>query len=146
MKFDAFIIRKIQETYLWIYDWTGVYAATVGTIAIITGSIGIGIRPMQLFFMCINILILIPYYLDQDKANYTKYNIRAMQLQESWLRIGFSNFFIVLMIIELIELDFWMAVNSFTLMLYVNMTAVCIREREPKEWFKKSKLAYQESP
>jgi hypothetical protein len=153
IRFDAFLIRNLQQAYLWILDWTGIYVATIGTMAIIIGNGAIMISNsagsiwLQFFFMTFNIMILIPYYLDQDKANYTIYNLRALMFQESVVRIFISYFFIGIAIAEFTILILHgyqgSLVNTIMLWLYINITSVCIREREPKEWFKKPKLAME---
>lgn len=152
IRFDAFLIRNLQRAYLWILDWTGIYVATIGTVAIIIGNGAIMINTtgsvwLQFFFMTINIMILIPYYLDQDKANYTVYNLRALMFQVSPVRIFISYFFFGIFLAELTFLILHgyqgSLVNTIMLWIYINITAVCIRDREPKEWFKKPKLAME---
>jgi hypothetical protein len=155
MVLDAYVIRKLQDLYLWIYDWTGIYVATIGTIAVILGNLTQGMFGLSglswwnLTWIGFNTLVMIPYYLDQDHENYILFNARAMILQCSKLRIIISYFFVVMFISDILlwimvpTYSFSHMVNTFCLWVYINITSVCIREREPKDWFKSPKVAME---
>lgn len=143
-QFDAFLLRKLQDIYLWFYDWTGVYAASIAACSVIIGSIAVGLTITQFIALFFCLVILIPYYLDQDKANYKVYNARAMLQQQSTWRFIMSNVFLFIAI-PMVIVGVWAVVNTIAIWLYINIAAVCIREREPKEWFKKQELARENS-
>lgn len=140
---DQRIINKIQEAYLWFYDWTGVYAPTVAVSFFLLGKMATGFKldPINIIITIFNIVVLIPSYLDQDKNRIATYNLRALAMQGLSFRLFFTAVILGFTVGEIVNLQFADAFYSFTLIMYIYMTVICIREREPKEWFKKPKLA-----
>lgn len=158
MIIDDYIIRKFQEAYLWVYDWTGIYAASVAAISVIVGNFlgtfWIGFNWIQILVMLSNLLILVPYYLDQDRQRYTFYNFRAMIAQRSLFRLAASCYLLSSAITALVMTFFLdgfgifgisVGIYSLALWIYINLMVVCIREREPKQWFKRHVLATESS-
>lgn len=148
-KFDEYCIQKMQELYLWFFDWTGIYVATIATMTVIfNGGMyiiygSLDFRSWQAALLVVNILILIPYYLDQDKKNFTAFNYRAGLMRESLIRIVLQ-FFLLGGLGSSIIVWSWMGIiNAVSMSLYLNIVSIYIRDREPKEWFK-PKLAMQE--
>jgi hypothetical protein len=144
---DQWVINRIQTSYLWLYDWTGVYVASVAVISFLLGKAIAGFR-VDSISLCLtiwNIVVLIPMYLLQDKGNYKRYNRCALIVQGLTVRLVFTWSIIFIGIIEICMLDFRQACNSFALVFYMYSTCICIREREPKEWFKQYKLATEKS-
>lgn len=146
-KIDNKIIETLQALYLWIFDWTGIYVATAATICVIFARaiIGFSTDIGSLLILAFNIVVLIPAYNMQDKKLYTVYNAQALMLRGFSMRWIVTVFISLLLVQEIIVGDVWQALNSLALLVYVYLTVICIRDREPKEWFAQHKLAWNKS-
>lgn len=141
-KADDYLIKKFTEVYLWILDWTGIYLSTVCVALIVIGNlVGTGDK-ISLVFALMNILILIPMYHKQNTGNYIAMNAEAMFIQNFLFRRVFTLFLAIMIVVELITLDWKGLVNSCAYFIYFYMLCVCVREREPKK-FEKRVLATQ---
>lgn len=147
---DDLIIGWFETSYLWLFDWTGIYAATVMMAMVIfsVGSDMIASKQISgvwvaIFCVGINFPWIFARYIAQDKKLYTAYNWGATEMRSSFLRIGFIYVFSPLMLMqEIVKHEMQSAFVSIMWMCVCFMMAVRIRDREPKEWFKARKLAY----
>lgn len=140
---DRYIITKLQDAYLWVYDWTGVYVASLAVGFFLFGKVisGFTLDPVSLLLTIFNIVILIPAYIEQDKNQILMYNARALSYQTMMPRKLLTAFVAGLTAGEIVFHEYADAVYGVCIILYVYLLTVCIREREPKEWFKQRKLA-----
>lgn len=146
---DSWLIDRHQRAYLWIYDWTGIY---VGTLASLLVFVGQAISQSLISAVILNLLISTPnliyngwMYYQQSKNDLKGFNIRALGLQKFgiYLRLFMVSAFITISISAAID-HLWGSIgNIICLASSIYLTAIMIREREPKEWFKKSKLAME---
>lgn len=152
MKFielDRWFVDMVQEAYLWLYDWTGIYVATIEAILLIIGFIGLGVSTSPVLMGCLGICLisLIRSYLWQDKKLYKLYNAAALRYRDSLVRYFCQYLQISLLITDTIqhhESFFTILKNCGSvgcLFLVFVLNAVCIREREPKEWFRQLQWA-----
>lgn len=156
-RIDEWMITRGQAAYLWLYDWTGVYVATIAAIVMVLSNCSGAIfrlRPVgtiDLLLCGINLIVLLPYYKDQDRARYTAYNARAMFFQDNLFRRIISQFFFITLFLEPLRFiwdpETWsilqLMFSECCILMYFVLMCVCIREREPKEWFKRLELSSQ---
>jgi hypothetical protein len=149
LKVDAWILKYIQEIYLWLLDRTGVYVATacfsiyaiVGLSEVAEGGRAWLWGSMLIFAA----LSLIPKYLMQDRCENERFNAISMAMAgfpwRHWITIPIG----LVAIAEVITLHPLSALSDFGFVLYSYLSIIMIRDRDKKPFFeKKQQLAMQE--
>lgn len=145
LKLDAWVLAKVQDAYLWAFDWIGVY---IGSLIFVCGAVGVlpSLREGHYVFPCIimfliSIVAYIRYSL-QHSGMYEAYNTHVMSFEESAGRRIFIAFNLILMIMP--PYGFYVELGLMSNILGWYLLSVKIRKRDPKE-FKFLKTAMQGS-
>jgi hypothetical protein len=128
---DAKLIDLIQAAYLWLYDRTGVYIATIATALILAGAALIRLDWISLGMTGFLILLFSPLYLLQAFNQQSSINATARVERHSKVRYGF-----LLAMLILIP-DYrpgYMAWGLLTTIASGYMRCIQIRDREPKDF------------
>ncbi len=147
IKFDRYCIARAQEIYLWLLDYTGVYRATIQTILLMIVLALDILRDVitWLSIVCFAILLSMAVldYINQDKGKYEIMNYAAMKMRESIFRlVALFCIIIIPMIVSAIQMNFLTVISDMVYMVWWYTMLVMVRDREPKEWFKKEKLVF----
>lgn len=132
---DTTIIDLVQEVYLWLWDWIGVYVATLMFAAYVSERV------------CWDRLgwfdfVLIAFtgawmglrYLAQSK------DLRSLNAaQRAWrdftIRQFFSVFVFGSLAVDAFQLSAWHVASDAMFLVWTYLGCVQVREREPKEFF-----------
>lgn len=153
-KIDEYFVKQTQNAYLWLFDRTGIYVGSLLFVLVamptFLASFRRPINAIDLIFVAVAALFILPYYNDQAKKRYLIFNARATWIQSSTIGRTIRYVFTTLpFFIFIIDLVGFLAGISFNMSTFLEMIAqllscsymflLCalIREREPKDWFKK---------
>lgn len=140
LRFDKYLLDKIQEGYLYLLDRTGVYVAT---LLFATFSINPGICILRssspilngVFIGIVGVAVMGRYTL-QDKGKNEIFNALAMMMEVTKTRHAFQIMLGLLVIPDLIRLDALGFVGTFFMLVYAYLWCVKIRERDRKPFWK----------
>lgn len=144
---DSQIILKLQEAYLWLYDRSGVYVATCMMVSIFIGIGALTLNDgkmdfLRIFVVILNLVVVIPNYWMQEKQEFTQFNFIAMMLHQSMFRFGFVYFWCFPMfMLDMLLMKWAWGINQVAVIVFLYLSCIMIREREPKDWITKHKLA-----
>jgi len=151
-KFDQWLLNRINDAYLWLYDWTGIFVATVIFLnmnlvvlaCIQRQSMWIG----AIVFLC-GVLISTPRYYLQSKGP-EAYNKLVLFTEHFSFhaRTFFLGFYTVFFIGDLLNLlngaNYFEPIASVANAMLWFLLDIKIRDRD-KKTFKQPKLAQQRS-
>jgi hypothetical protein len=140
-KFDEAIIKYVQEFYLWLWDWTGIYLPTVWFIVL---SIDLGTEFLLFDKFRFMIFVLFAffgvycglYYALQDTRKYQQMNAVARYFQEGVLRIVMTVMLLCFAVNDIVERD-WHVISALACIAFFYLRCVQLRDREPKDFFRK---------
>lgn len=129
IRLDRAIIDRVQDAYLWFYDRTGVYVATV-ELGLFLVSVLINHDSMVavVVMFLIMALCLLPMYRWQDMNQIERFNAASRQFRDS----RFRKFLLVLLVVASFPIDMCTLSNTVCL-LWSFVNCVQIRKREPPE-------------
>jgi hypothetical protein len=139
MKIDQKLLETTQAAYLWVFDRTGVYVATIGftiqvSIPFIQSHAKGSLDYMALLLMVFLSVGLGFRYSLQHAGKYEVFNAMARQLDEHRWRPLMLGMWLGLILANLITMSGWYAFTAFLQLFY--FCYVCcwqIRKREPPE-------------
>lgn len=149
LKIDAYLIARLNDLYLWAFDWTGVF---VGTIMFLNGIIPVlnMIRQDHMWsgaiFMLCTLLMSAPRYWTQSKS-VEAYNATVLLMEGSALRYFFVLFNTINLIVDFFNPKFfniWYISSDLSLLLMWYLFMIKIRDRQKKD-FKLPSLAMEKS-
>lgn len=141
-KIDQWLIAKVQDAYLWAFDWTGVRVGMVIFMLAGTSNFLWWLKYgewIAVFFIGTMGIIGVALSWMQDH-NQTCFNMIALHQETSWFRKGFTVFVLCFFLLYLFSLDWRGIISEMCWLGYCYMICVKVRDREPKE-FKFFKLA-----
>lgn len=140
IRMDRWIIGKINTAYLWLWDWTGTYLATVMFLLLaaqatltqiprgntVTAAVLIIICGLSLSFM----------YYCQAKSMFEAINRTAMMFEASKLRHAFIWFLAFGAVSDIFFSAYAVTTTIGNVSLIVYWYAICVklRKRDPKEF------------
>lgn len=138
-QWDEFILKRTQDSYLWLFDRTGVYAGTVAVTAFLAGEMfdnlddkaftgltmfNIGLNGANCIFRCVL----------QNSEKYEIYNAIARSWSSSVMRIVICVSFLAIAIVETASGQYFSAISCMLNILFFNYALSWqIRKREPPE-------------
>jgi hypothetical protein len=137
-KFDDAIIDIFTDGYLWLWDRTGIYLATImfwgiilfTGISLITSKLPV----LDIIIALVWIIMILPYYIFQKEGNLTVVN----SMSRRW-RYSFGRSMAYALQIGMLVGGFYMGDNHLPITLSVwlvqYLLCVQIRDREPKSFF-----------
>lgn len=133
-----------QNSYLWLLDRTGVYAATVmfalyaggGGIILVGGSQSGWIATVTIGLTILVALAAAPRYLMQDKGQIDHFNAMSLYMQGLWVRHMINGFLFGQMVSGAIYLDLSGTVSAVAMIAFNFYWLVMIRDRDKKPFFK----------
>ena len=135
LRIDQYLINKIQDAFLWLFDWTGIFVAPIALCMFVLTIIIRGkINPFDYIALALIGYALLDYYRDQASENFTVYNLRARFMQSIWIRHLFVLLTYVAMVITIINVDIKGFIGEILFISYMYLLVVQIRKREPKEF------------
>lgn len=152
LKFDAYLIERINTIYLWLLDRTGVYVATIMFDAYVVAAAtslcranGLPIWYWMIILAFIG-LFLGPRYLMQDKGEVLRFNIASLVL-EKWVGRHVINVILMsFLVLDLLRLEPFDGLIQIIFLLFGYLNIIKIRDREKKPLFEKQeRMAMQES-
>lgn len=134
-KLDNWIIEVVQESYLWIWDRTGIYIGTLIFAACVgdrafwgsvdwLGFIWLGFMGMQAAWR----------YLAQSK-DLRELNDMQRMYCELTLRFVCALLFFFFLAVSVIEGNFRHIISNVFALMWIYLFCVQVRERDPKELF-----------
>ena len=147
-KIDEAILHGLQKAYLWFFDRTGVYVASIiGAVFVLAMGVSITQRVWfdvgVLGFMG---LLMLPLRWAQQNSNETAYNALSMVLQSQSIRRPYVLLAIFVMI-PIMVLRGSLSGTCFqaVCLIHVYFNCLMIRKRDPKSFFEKApRLAVQQ--
>jgi hypothetical protein len=139
MNIDKKLLETTQAAYLWVFDRTGVYVATVGfaiqvSIPFIHTYAKGELDYLSLFVMVFLSLGLSWRYAMQHAEKYEIFNAMSRQMSDTNWRPLMLGVWLALVIANLLTMTLWYALTAFMQLFY--FCYVCswqIRKREPPE-------------
>lgn len=133
---DAKLIDLTQDAYLWLFDRTGVYVATLSMILCMGANSSNLTAPGTLVSIALFGGSQIGPYVLQHKKLFTSFNATARYWRSSAFRIAGCVFIAGLAGGHLFNGKLSMALSDVVCLFVMAFCfSVQIREREPKEWF-----------
>jgi hypothetical protein len=132
---DTFLIEITQEAYLWLWDWTGVYVATLMFAAYVGERFCWGrLGWFDFVLIAFTGTWLGLRYLAQSK------DLRSLNAaQRAWrdftIRPFFSAFVLGALAGDAFQLSAWHVASDAMFLTWNYLGCVQVREREPKEFF-----------
>jgi hypothetical protein len=137
-KIDADTIRFIQECYLFLWDRTGIYAATV-EIGIFSVYFALELQRSGMNFILFvgtlfALLVAGNSFYHQSQGNYKMFNIVSRLWRQSMFRILATFFWVGCLITDfLFQRPFYFVATDGALLLWVYIMCIQIRKRTPPE-------------
>jgi len=144
-KFDAWIIAGLNDLYLWLLDWTGVY---IGTITFLMGAeqVAFLIYIKAAWFAAFMLLMILVNagirYHQQAMGLVARYNLAAEWFEKSPIRTALIAFGVGLIMADIIQYRWWYLFDGAITQALLYLWCLKIRERQKKE-FRLPKLAMQ---
>lgn len=136
-KADGWLLKRLNDIYLWALDWTGLY---VGTVTFLLGaeSCAYMIHREWMWFAAFNLIMIVmiaaPRYYWQATGKNKLFNAVAEYFEEGFAR----HFFIWLSLCTIpsyaMDGEWWGALNALCLALNWYVFCFRIRDREKKEF------------
>lgn len=142
-KIDFWALCKVQTTYLWLLDRTGVYVASLCFMiyAIIASCFVLGGSGSLWLWGPLLVVVGVsntPRYLMQDKGQNDRYNALALFMQGMQFRNYLNVFLLGIFFGELLLGEVFGAIANLLFILYGYLQIVMIRDRDKKPFFKLS--------
>lgn len=136
---DDKMIDLLQDGYLWLYDRTGIYIATVSVAMVLLGAAINSITVPRLALTAVLVATFVPAYIMQDRAPLAVQNARARLFRGSPWRLLPLAMFAALLATPRSVVDF--VDVALICMAACYMPCLQVREREPKSFFERRRLA-----
>lgn len=139
--FDARLIELTQEAYLWLWDRTGVFVATLFFAAYVGDHALWGsLTWFDFLLLAIFGALSAHRYLAQST------DLRWLNAhQRAWRDLGPRPYFTIIVIVflakDLLQLNAWHFASDCMSLLWSYLGCVQVRDREPKDFFAFRKLA-----
>lgn len=145
IKLDQAMLVGAQNSYLWLLDRTGIYAATV---MFAVYAVGCGITLMgvvhpsgwltsiTLGFTLLIGLMTAPRYLMQDKGQIDRFNAMSLYMQGLWVRHAVGGVLLGSIVANVIQLDLANIASAGAMIAFNFYWVVMIRDRDKKPFFK----------
>lgn len=138
---DDRLVAAIQESYLWVWDRTGVYVGSLMFAAYCGDHVFYGpLKLFNFFFLGVAGVWCAHRYLVQSK------DLRWLNdLQRCWRDFALRRFLMIFSAVvlasDIIQANAWHFASNLMFLIFNYLGCVQIREREPKEFFASIKLA-----
>lgn len=144
LRFDAYLIKLVQEAYLYLFDRTGVYAATLAVVFYVP-VIGLNFASHPFFngfmFLAVTTSLGRGYYL-QDKQAYAQYNAVVETMRNMSIRHPLQISILAGLLVFLVSMDVMLTLSNTSCAIYMYLLLIKIRERDKKPFFeRKQELA-----
>lgn len=132
---DNRLIEITQEVYLWLWDRTGVYVATLMFAAYVGDHVCWGpLHVGNFIFLALAGAWASRVYFVQSK------DLRRLNdLQRGWrdfvMRPYLTMFGFAMIVEQVLYLDVWRFASNVLMMVWTYLNCVQVREREPKDFF-----------
>lgn len=150
---DIWICRKVEEIYLWAYDWTGIYVGSCLFVCEAIGACTEIARGPSFNFTTVLVLMLfggivsLVLYLLQGSGNHKIFNMQAMMTETVTFNRVIRMVFLTVAMIDVVSLFFdwnvhniYRAIVSASIQITFYIYTIKIRDRN-KKTFKLPKLA-----
>lgn len=138
---DDYLVAAAQEIYLWLWDRTGVYVATLLFAAIVGEQICWGpIKIWGFAFLAIFGATSAYAYMVQAK-DLRLLNSMQRRWRENGLRLAFTVMVLYFTASDAVKLNAWGSAGSAFLLIWSYLSCVQVRDREPKDLLSTRKLA-----
>jgi hypothetical protein len=131
-------MSQSQRAYLWLYDWTGVYVATIDLLLTTVFTMFMGMSWIMFFVFGARGIFAWIRYCDQSNGRLEKFNAQSRHWQDNHIR-WFSNSVIFgFLLWDILTVQLLSLGADVTFMFISYLATVQIRDREPKEFWKMS--------
>ena len=137
---DDWLVRRTQEAYLWAFDRTGIFVASIGMLCLgIMGSFDIAGGDFSKFDVVIYALWIMIYYRRyglQSDRRYKEFNDEAMRFRSSRTRLFIVCLVVVsIPVLAILHRATLTGLGSMLVALFqfCYLNCVNIRDREPPE-------------
>lgn len=147
---DSKIIEAVQAAYLWLYDRTGVFLATLTFATIVAdvfcGGLTTGLRLFDFLFLgYVGLTSAVRYHM-QSTGQIAALNLGQLELRNSTIvRPIFIALMLSIIVIATYKSDAWKVASALLALLWQYLFCILIRDREPKDFFEQRKLAGSEA-
>ncbi len=141
---DERAIDTIQETYLWFWDRTGVYVGMLAfTLYVIQLLFFLPLNKIDFVFMGFVGVFSGSRYVAQDK-DIRLFNAMQREWRNARMRIVVMG--VVFLTMTPVGVGYWRFIGAGTFWFaFSYLLCVQVRDRDPKEWFPRFKLARVQS-
>lgn len=132
---DTYLIEATQEAYLWLWDWTAVYVATLMFLA----YVGDHVCWRALTWLDSAFIAFAGIWIGYRYVAQSKDLRRLNAAQRAWRdfppRPFFVFIFVGLLAGDILQLNAWHFASDVFMLIWNYLGCVQVREREPKEFF-----------
>lgn len=131
---DAAIIEILQEAYLWFWDRTGIYAATIIFASVVGNHLCYGpLKTFDFFAIAFCGLWTGQRYIAQAK-DLRRFNVLQGYFRDFTFRQCFPVLITTFLVIDLIALTPWQIAGDVLFFLWTYLCCIRVRDREPKDF------------
>jgi hypothetical protein len=136
-KADGWVLKRLNDLYLWALDWTGLY---VGTLCFLMGAeqaaymISRDMGWWTAFHLFFVLLISAPRYYWQSAGMHKLFNSISEQMEMTPIRHVFVFFVLTLIPLHVMKSNWWGVGDDIICILIWYVWCFRIRDREKKEF------------
>jgi hypothetical protein len=139
---DTYLIETTQEAYLWLWDRTGVYVATLIFSAVVCSHVVHGLDWGSFIGLAIMGAFSTQRYIAQQK-DLRRLNLLALGWRTPWLRLFYLSILFACVVADIAKFRAGELVGDIFFALWNCLACVQVRDRDPKDLFQTRKLAVQ---
>lgn len=137
---DTYLIETVQEAYLWLWDRTVVFVATLIFTCVVFENICYGLGRVA-FIQLALMGVFSGYRYAAQQKDLRLPNSLALGWRTPWLRCFFYMVFALNVAISISEISIRSFCSDLFFLLWNCLACVQVRDREPKDFFASRKLA-----
>lgn len=138
---DTYVIETVQEAYLWLWDRTGIYVGTMIFSAAVCEHLAYGRLGWGSFFSLALVgAVATTRYIAQQKS-FRLLNAMALSWRMPWLRYFFNVCLTLCVFADVSKPSLGGFLSDLFFALWNYLACICVRDREPKDFFQFRKLA-----
>lgn len=138
---DEYLIEIVQSTYLWLWDRTGVYVASILFVLIVVDHVCYGpLGPFDFTILAIVGAWATYLYVAQAK-DLRQLNLMQRAWAGNWFRLLSVILTIAALATALFDLNYWRLASNAAWLAFTYFACVQVRDRDPKDFITLRKLA-----
>ena len=140
---DAYLIETAQEAYLWLWDRTGIFVATLIFACVVCEHLAFGRLTWGSFVgLALTGAFATQRYMAQQK-DLRLFNMLGSAWRAPWLRLFYLGILFLCVASDISAFRAGGLVGDVFFVIWNCLACIHVRERDPKDFFQTRKLAVQ---